>query len=145
MAVALRSVVPSSSMSATKLAVPGRPAGSVSSPARTTSSTVASGTACCSTNHTGSPLRSVSTVGTGAWKTTGGPAAGSTWRNGASGVPVRESPASGGPPREPAAEGPGVPGLAQARRRARATSAAGRSLGRDVFIARTPSGLRGPR
>jgi hypothetical protein len=43
MAGASRSVVPSSSMSPTKLAVPGMPDGSVSSPARTTSSTVARG------------------------------------------------------------------------------------------------------
>ena len=59
MAVASRDRVPSSSMSATKLAVPGRRAGSVSSPAATTISTVTRGMSCFSTTHTGSPFLSL--------------------------------------------------------------------------------------
>ena len=135
MALASRSAVPSSSMSATKLAVPGRPGGSVSSPARTTSSTVASGTAWSSTIHTASPLRSVCTVGTGARNTTGGPAAGSTWRKGASGVPVSDTPASVRAASAPDVPGGGVPELAQAR----ASPRTARSERLGVFIARTPS------
>ena len=118
------SVVPSSSMSPTKLAVPGLPDGSVSSPARTTSSTVASGTWCCSTIHTARPFFSARTVGTGGWNVTGAPASGSVFRKGASGVPVSDTPASG---RDAAAvgapAGAGVPDVAQARRKVGASSA----------------------